>query len=269
MLADAELRALCHRVVTRMTQDNDWHLLDEEEYARRVYAEAVVQRAETEPQINRICLTVYSLALYEASQPEQTHDRDGRYDRALAELHTYLNKRARREWPDWPYEDIQDAVQSAKVKVFQALQDRTIRQPAAFLKFASDQVRGATTAIQRSSQKGGQPTASLDQLTPAPTSDLYEGDIPFTPPEEAAEQQQLDEAIAMEVRRKFVIHPKATQQLQAALLRLAFGRSNEEIAQQLGVSPKQVSSLIWRGKQKFSQNRELRALFAQWFAQMM
>jgi RNA polymerase sigma factor (sigma-70 family) len=184
-------------------------------------------------------------------------------------LHAYLNKCAYGKWPDWPREDIQDAVQSANEKVFQALRNRTLQSPAAFLKYADDQVRGATTAIRRSSQKGGQPIVSLDQLTPAPASDRYESDALFAAPEEAAEQRQLDEAIGMEVRRKYVIHPKATQQLQAAILRLALGKSNEEIAQRLGVSPKQVSTLVWRGKQKFSQNRELRALFAQWFMQTM
>jgi DNA-directed RNA polymerase specialized sigma24 family protein len=269
MLAGAELRTLCHRVVTHTIQDNDWRLLTEEEYVRRVYAEAVTRRAETESELTKIALTVYSLTMYVACQPAQAHDGPGRYERGHHELHTYLNKCAHRKWPDWPPEDIEDAVQTAHAKVFQALQNGKIHTPAAFLKFAGDHVRGATTAVRRSGQKGGQPIMSLNQLESTLTSDLYEVDTSFASPEEAADRRQLDEAIVMEVRRKFVIHPKAAQQLRAALLRLAFGRSNEEIARRLGVSLKQVSSLIWRGKQKLSQNRELRALYVQWFAQMM
>jgi DNA-directed RNA polymerase specialized sigma24 family protein len=269
MLADAEMRALCHRAVTLIAEDNDWRLLTEDEYFNRVYAEAVSQRAETEQHCRRIAQMVYSLAMFEACQPARAQDGTARYERGHLELHAFVTRCVYGQRPDWPREDIQEAAQSASAKILQALQDGSIRKPAAFLRFAALQVRGATTAIKRGGQKGKMPIVSLDGLATTPATELLEDDAGFAAPDAAAEDQQLIEAVAREVQRKRVIHPKATQQLDAALLRLAFGRTNEQIAERLGASPKQVSSLVWRGKRKFSQNRELRVLYMQWFVDAM
>jgi len=224
--------------------------------------------------VRRIALNEYVQVLYAACLPETGVKDPGRQAQAYEELGRYLYDRARYLRAGWRDEDLQDATQKALLHIYEGLTADAVREQGAFLEYAFNKLRGALTDIDRKNRKGGQELLSLEALTTASLEAEADGEWepsvqadPESLPEAVTELQQLKEAIVAELRRKFERHPRAAEQLQAAILKYAFQRDHAEIAQSLkGTSLEGMATLISRGKEKLQNNQPLQALYIQWFS---
>ena len=276
MLTTTNLSQLCQRVVTRLLEAHAWGLLTEDELVRRVMAGAATAGETQESGLKILALQEYALALYQAcglaSGPEATQ----RQERAYTELGRYLYGHARYWRSDWDRSDLQEATQHALVDIYEKRLAERVHEPKGFLAFALGRLRGAITHLDRKQKLGGQPVGSVNKMSEAQDGETpgdWEPELPdhsVLSPEQAVDEQELRQAIVTELRRKYQLHPKAEQQLNAALLKHMFKYSNEEVAHQLKIeSQGSVDTLIFRGKEKLRQNQELEVLYLHWVETQM
>jgi hypothetical protein len=274
MLTNDELWQLCHLVVTNLISRRDWRLLAGDEYLRTVFKRAAAEAAHTEAHVRQIALNEYVQALYAACQVETRATDPDRQERAYQELGRYLYDHARRLRAGSSEADVKDAVQDALQSIYEGIQARRVKEPGAFLKYAFYKLRGALTGHDRRSKIGGNEPLSWDTLTAGSIESEAGGERepplqtePDPSPEMVAEWRQLLDAVVEELRHKFKLHPRADEQLRAAILRYAFARDHDEIAAALRpASADGMAALISRGKDKLQSNQALEELYSQWFS---
>jgi hypothetical protein len=277
MLETDDLREHCRRVVRQLISKHDWHLLTEEEYVHSVLTRVMKEGKQTEREVMEIAVNEYVLVFYHFCRPEAKSEDEVRHERAYEELGRYLYAHARARRAEWPDDDLQEAMQIALVAIYRMLAAGRVREPGAFLVFCFNRLRAALTAMGREHRIGGHRLETLDPNPFAP----HEQDIDRSTEQQLTrddslsvewevERRQLIQAIVSELRRKFRSHPKATRQLQAAIRKHALHLTNVEIGRMLKASSsRQVAALISRGKEKLQNNRELEALYDQWFSLYM
>lgn len=269
MATDKELHGLCERIVVELISHRGWRLLEKDDFVSVVYERTKVEGKQTESDITKIAINEYCKALHEACSPPKHPEDPHRLNQAYEELSRYLCNIAYNWRPDQP-EDAKDAAQKALLDIYQALIDDKCREPGAFLAFSIGKLRGALTWVNRQKEKVG--PVSLEYLFTTGTQD-DESTSAWEPklreefsmsPEEETERRLLAEAIWAELQRKFQKHPRATQQLEAVIMKHSLGYKNQEIANSLGVaSAEAVYSLLSRGKKKLADNQEFKGLSIQ------
>lgn len=255
-----ELLKLCERIVARLMSRYDWRLLDQADFVRILLERAKAEGIRAESDITRIAKNEYATVLHGACSPKKGNsEHRHRHQQAYEELGRYLYDIAYNRRPECPA-DAQDATQKALLDIYQSLKDNQCRKPGAFLAFSIGKLRGALTWVDRSQRVGGEKPFSLDDDV-AMAGEARLREEPSISPEEETERRLLAESVWAELQRKFQKHPRAAQQLEAVILKHAFGCDNQEIATTLGVtSPEAVSSLLSRGKKKLANNQEFQEL---------
>lgn len=248
-----EATLLCQAVARRLMADNDWRLIGETVFVEAVLAHVPADQALDPQQIRRWCISAYcSQALYPACLGALGPDSQRR---AFEELAGYLERIARRRWPDVA----QEAVQTGLVMIYEKV--RLCRTPEAFLAFAIQQVWDAA----KKHMRVGQRAVSLEEWQTQLDADGEAADRDIAAAgDEGLEAVTLDadlrRQVAARIRVAWQGHPRARRQLEAVWLRYLHELSNEEVARVLETTPQNVSVLINRGLEKLREDDELERL---------
>jgi RNA polymerase sigma factor (sigma-70 family) len=266
-----------HTVVTRIVQKGAWQLLSVEELVTLVCRRMASNGAPTEPsapqsdqQIAYLVYGEYGRCLHAAAQGNAPGASGRaaavrrRQERAYTELGIYLTKllRSRGYAPD----QVEEAVQDALVRIHSKLGD--CREPTAFLHWCWLQLHDALRRdLRRQDGKGEDPEAALRGSAGVGRMDVMDedGDATADRKDPHAPDPQL-RAICAALWRHFLEHihnlcsgeaQRAAKQFAAVLLKFLGGQTDEEIAEQLGITVANVHVLRARGLKRLKGDEEV------------
>lgn len=248
---DEALYKLCRESARTVLAQQGWGLVaDEDAFVNNVYLEVVRRRQDTtladKPLIRLAVLNRYGHIWHAACQAQQTY----RQWRAFKELERELYRVA---WfqavPDRRLAE--DATQAALLRIWRSLD--TVKDPGAFLQFARLVVIREVRRLRQREADEPIPLTALNTRAGDSDDDTAKPDqeeAAFTPAvprepsqaEQAIQRQTLEQAIQL-----CLSHP-----LQQAVIIGLFieGKSYKELADQLGVQPRELADAKYKALHK-------------------
>jgi RNA polymerase sigma factor (sigma-70 family) len=237
---DGITRNACQRIVRELIKQYEWQIISEDALVEWVLGsiKATITRAEVE----RLAKTCYAIALYEACKQS---DDPVKRDRGYRELHRFLFRSAYKRWPGLERGVLEDGVQRALLLVYQQIE--SCRSPASFLGFASAKLRQAMTEEFRRRQR--EMPVDPDDIIPEPT-------------QSSSSQVQIEREECRQALH--VALGGLPEREQRAIVQKLLGFSDQEIADELGITANNVRVLRNRTIKRLRADPRLRPCLDFW-----
>jgi RNA polymerase sigma factor (sigma-70 family) len=235
-LGDTETLSTLFRIPARgLLAKHGWCLHDETSLAHQAAALLVSVPTPTAILIERTCIQVYAQTLYTAIWDPACRET------AARELHSYLLRIARYQWPELA----DDAAQAALELVFKNA--HTCRDPAAFLMFAINQLRSAIKRVQAPWRE--LPLESIEENNEEEGLQAR-GAPQWVDWEDEVDEREATAELLRWLRSVIEANPRAKMQILAVILKYLDELDDEEIARELNTSVDNVYVLRSRGLNK-------------------